>query len=95
MVRGDCEKKWKESERMTLRKHRQAADSRSAPTASGSESDASTIHSITMTNRRYGDDEVREIFRLATTGTREPSLPADVDGLTLEELQHIGEEAGI
>jgi hypothetical protein len=49
-----------------------------------------------MTNRRYGDDEVREIFSLATTdGTHEPSLPAAADGLTLDELQHIGQEAGI
>jgi hypothetical protein len=49
-----------------------------------------------MTNRRFGDDEVREIFSLATTGgAREPSLPAEADGLTLDELQRIGEEAGI
>lgn len=49
-----------------------------------------------MTTRRYGDDEVREIFSLATTGdTRDRSLPAESGGLTLEELQHIGREAGI
>jgi hypothetical protein len=49
-----------------------------------------------MTQRRYGDDEVREIFSLATTGgARDHSLPADSGGLTLEELQRIGQEAGI
>jgi hypothetical protein len=49
-----------------------------------------------MSTRRYGDDEVREIFALATTtGTREPSLPAEAGGLTLDELQQIGREAGI
>src|SRR6185436_13586583 len=49
-----------------------------------------------MTTRRYGDDEVREIFSLATTGgTADRSLPAESGGLTLDELQHIGREAGI
>ncbi|HEX7976952.1 MAG TPA: hypothetical protein VF461_00010 [Gemmatimonadaceae bacterium] len=49
-----------------------------------------------MTERRYGDEEVREIFSLATTGDlREQSLPADTEGLTLSELQRIGQEAGI
>lgn len=49
-----------------------------------------------MAPRRYGDDEVREIFTLATTGdATDPALPAAADGLTLEELQSIGEEAGI
>ncbi len=49
-----------------------------------------------MSSRRYGDDEVREIFSLATTsGARERSLAAESDGLTLEELQRIGEESGI
>jgi hypothetical protein len=49
-----------------------------------------------MSTRRYGDDEVREIFSLATTGgTRDHSLPAESGGLTLDELQHIGQEAGI
>ena len=49
-----------------------------------------------MTERRYGDDEVREIFSLATTGDgRDQSLPAESGGLTLDELQHIGREAGI
>jgi hypothetical protein len=46
--------------------------------------------------RRYGDEEVREIFSLATTsGARDPSLPAESDGLTLDELKRIGQEAGI
>lgn len=55
------------------------------------------LQSIAVTDRRYGDDEVREIFTLATRGgTREPALPvAEASGLTLAELQHIGQEAGI
>lgn len=49
-----------------------------------------------MTTRRYGDEEVREIFSLATTGgMRDGSLPSESGGLTLDELQRIGEEAGI
>jgi hypothetical protein len=49
-----------------------------------------------MATRRYGEEEVRKIFSLATTGgTREHSLRAESDGLTLAELQHIGQEAGI
>src|SRR5262245_46169416 len=49
-----------------------------------------------MSTRRYRDEEVREIFSLATTGsTRDPSLPAESSGLTLDELQRIGQEAGI
>lgn len=51
---------------------------------------------MTMTERRYGDDEIREIFSLATTGdTRDRSLPVESGGLTLDELQRIGQEAGI
>ena len=49
-----------------------------------------------MTERRYEDDEVREIFSLATTGdARDQSLRIESGGLTLEELKRIGEEAGI
>ncbi|MBL0940396.1 MAG: hypothetical protein IBJ03_15995 [Gemmatimonadaceae bacterium] len=49
-----------------------------------------------MTERRYGDDEVRQIFSLATTGdTRDQAPSVDADGLTLEEVQRIGAEAGI
>ena len=49
-----------------------------------------------MSTRRYGDDEVHEIFTLATTGsTSDPSLPAEGGGLTLDDLQRIGQEAGI
>ena len=49
-----------------------------------------------MTTRRYGDDEVREIFSLATTGdARDRSLSVESGGMTLAELQRIGEEAGI
>jgi len=49
-----------------------------------------------MTERRYGEGEVREIFSLATTGdARDPSLPAEAGGLTLGELQRIAEQVGI
>jgi hypothetical protein len=49
-----------------------------------------------MTERRYADDEVREIFSLATRGdVRDPSLPAESGGLTLDDLQRIGREVGI
>ena len=49
-----------------------------------------------MTERRYSEEEAREIFGLATTGdARERSLPSESDGLTLRELQRIGQEAGI
>lgn len=49
-----------------------------------------------MTERRYGDDEVREIFRLATTDdVRGRVLPSESGALTLQELQRIGQEAGI
>jgi hypothetical protein len=49
-----------------------------------------------MSTRRYGDDEVREILSLATTGaTSDRSLPAETGGLTLDELRHIAQEAGI
>jgi hypothetical protein len=51
---------------------------------------------MTMTNRRYGDEEVREILSLATTGdTRDQSLPTEPGGLTLDDLQRIGQEVGI
>jgi hypothetical protein len=49
-----------------------------------------------MTERRYGDKEIREILSLATTGdARDRSLSAESGGLTLDELQRIGQEAGI
>lgn len=49
-----------------------------------------------MTQRRYGEEEVREIFSLATTGgIHDQVLPNESGGLTLEELQRIGQEAGI
>lgn len=49
-----------------------------------------------MPTRRYGDDEVREIFSLATTGgTGDRSLPAESGGLTLDELRDIARETGI
>jgi hypothetical protein len=49
-----------------------------------------------MSERRYNDDEVAEIFARASEteqGTRR-QLPA-AEGLTLSELQRIGQEAGI
>lgn len=62
----------------------------------GGVGDAATIQWMVMTQRRYGDEEVREIFSLATTGeVRGQSLPAEADGLTLDEIQRIGQEAGI
>ena len=52
-----------------------------------------------MTERRYEENEVREIFSLATSsspgGIRDASLPAEQGGLTLDELKLIGQEAGI
>ncbi len=49
-----------------------------------------------MTTRRYRDDEVREIFSLATTGgAPDPSVRAESGGMTLDELKQIGLEAGI
>ena len=49
-----------------------------------------------MSERRYGEDEVREILRLATTGdTREQSVSGESGGLTLDELQRIAQEVGI
>lgn len=54
------------------------------------------VHSFPMTTRRYDEDEVREIFSLATTGsTPGQSLPTESSGLTLEQLEQIGQEAGI
>jgi len=51
---------------------------------------------MAMSTRRYGDDEVREIFSLATTGdTGDRSMPADSGGLTLDELRQVAREAGI
>ena len=49
-----------------------------------------------MNERRYSDDEVAEIFRMAATAqpTRE-TAPAQRDGLTLNELQAIGREVGV
>lgn len=65
-------------------------------TVSDSAQQRGTVKSIAMTKRRYGEEEVREIFSLATTsGTRDPSLPTESGGLTLDELQRIGQEAGI
>ncbi len=44
------------------------------------------LYSLTMPTRRYGTDEVREILALATTGDSQGrALPAESDGLTLDE----------
>lgn len=49
-----------------------------------------------MTDRRYDDDEVAEIFAKAAEGPQAPSLqPPRDEGMTLAELQEIGREAGI
>lgn len=50
-----------------------------------------------MTERRYDDEEVREILGHATRSTPEGAGPLDdaPKGLTLPELQEIGAEAGI
>ena len=64
--------------------------------AVGSAWEATTIQSIAMTERRFDEKEVREIFSLAATGgTGDQSLPSESGGLTLDELQRIGQEAGI
>lgn len=49
-----------------------------------------------MTEHRYDDDEVREIFRLATDRAKlEPPKPRGSEGLTLAEIQDIGREVGL
>ena len=50
-----------------------------------------------MTDRRYSDDEVAEIFARASETEQQTrrQLPARDNGLTLSELQRIGHEAGI
>lgn len=50
-----------------------------------------------MTDRRYSDDEVAEIFARASESEQQSrrQLPARDRGLTLAELQTIGQEAGI
>lgn len=49
-----------------------------------------------MTERRYGDEDVREILRLATANeAQDRALPAESGGLSLVELQQIAKEAGI
>lgn len=49
-----------------------------------------------MTDRRYSDDEVAEIFARASETEQQTrrQLPA-IEGMTLGELQRIGQEAGI
>lgn len=48
-----------------------------------------------MNDRRYREDEVREIFKLATTErVAKPAAPSS-EGLTLSEIQSIGREVGV
>jgi hypothetical protein len=46
--------------------------------------------------RKYPDEEVREIFDMATTGgdAHRPAVPGE-DGLTLADLQEVGVEVGL
>jgi hypothetical protein len=47
-------------------------------------------------DRRYADDEIEEIFRIAAEDRRLPRAGATAEtGLTLTELQDIGREAGL
>jgi hypothetical protein len=49
-----------------------------------------------MADRRYTEEEVAAIFRIAAEEPAQPLLPAArADGLTLAELQEIGREVGI
>ena len=49
-----------------------------------------------MSDRRYDDDEVAEIFAKAAEGPQSPSPQSPRDeGMTLAELKEIGREAGI
>lgn len=51
-----------------------------------------------MTDRRYDDEEAREIFARAAEAETAPgrtTLPASGRGLTLAELREIGEEVGL
>ena len=46
--------------------------------------------------RRYRDEEVREVFELATRrGVSELPVRSETDGLTLADLQDIGREVGL
>ena len=48
-----------------------------------------------MTERRYNDDEVADIFAQAAQGQQTPGAAAAEEGLTLPQLQEIGREVGI
>ena len=49
-----------------------------------------------MTERRYSEDEVAAIFRKATQEEeRGPAHPSRREGMTLRELQDIGQEVGV
>ncbi|MEP7088128.1 MAG: hypothetical protein ABI884_12560 [Gemmatimonadota bacterium] len=49
-----------------------------------------------MTDRRYDDEEIAAIFQKAAEGPQSTSLSAPhSEGMTLEELQEIGREAGL
>lgn len=48
-----------------------------------------------MTERRFSDAEVAQIFERATSGHAVQTTRATADGMTLAELQSIGQEVGI
>jgi hypothetical protein len=49
-----------------------------------------------MTERRYAEDEVREIFKRATSGAgQETSAPSPATGLTLADIQNIALDVGV
>jgi len=48
-----------------------------------------------MTERRYSEDEVAAIFRKAAEDETTTSRPVASEGMTLRELQGIGQEVGI
>ena len=51
---------------------------------------------MTMPDRHYSEDEIAEIFRIASEGPQGTSVQRSGDeGMTLAELQAIGREAGI
>jgi hypothetical protein len=54
------------------------------------------VESKVADRRRYREEEVSEIFALATaSGDASPPALADQEGLTLEELQEVGREVGV
>ena len=50
---------------------------------------------MTDNERRYSEDEVREIFQLATDKQQDAASQTSSSGLTLSEIQDIGREVGL